>query len=123
MDQQFEALLSVSDAKQFVAEFRLIQQSYPSTEALLADLVVRLAPALHEPVYSQDPHGFYGITCAALTESLLPESKRWRPYAQQLWALRRQRRRASLTMEPPGPLSEAAVEERWARFTELCRSD
>ena len=123
MDPQFEALLSTSDAKQFVAAFRLIQESYPSTDALLADLVSRLAPSLHEPLYDQDPRGFYGITCAALTENLLPESKRWRPYAQQLWALRKQRRRIALVPEPPGPTSEAPVEERWARFTKVYRSD
>jgi hypothetical protein len=123
MDQQFEPLLSASDPKQFVAAFRLIQQLYPNTDALLADLVSRLAPSLHEPLYDQDPHGFYGVTCAALTESLLPESKRWRPYAQQLWALRRQRRRLPLILEPPGPTSEAAAEERWARFIDVYRSD
>jgi len=123
MDQQFEPLLSASDPKQFMAAFRLVQQSYPSTDALLADLVSRLAPLLHEPLYDQDPHGFYGITGAALTEDLLPESKRWRPYAQQLWALRKQRRRIPIVLEPPGPASEAAPEERWARFRDIYRSN
>ncbi len=123
MDQQFEPLLSASDPKQFMAAFRLIQQGYPSTEFLLADLVSRLGPALYEPLYDQDPHGFYGITCAALTENLLPEPKRWRPYAQQLWALRKQRRRTPIIMEPPGSAAEATAEERWARFRDVYRSD
>ncbi len=123
MDQQFEPLLFASDPKQFTAAFRNLQQLYPNTDGLLADLVSRLAPSLHEPLYDQDPHGFYGITCAALTENLLPEPKRWRPYAQQLWALRKQRRRTPITPETPGLASEAAPEERWARFKEVFRSD
>ncbi|RPJ60036.1 MAG: hypothetical protein EHM23_11845 [Acidobacteria bacterium] len=123
MDQHFEPLLSASDPKQFMSAFRLIQQAYPSTDALLADLVSRLAPSLYEPWYDQDPHGFYGITCAALTENLLPETKRWRPYAQQLWALRKQRRRTPITVDSPGPTSQATAEERWARFNDVTRSN
>jgi len=123
MDQQFEPLLSASDPKQFMAAFRLVQQQYPNTDALLADLTSRLAPSLHEPLYGQDPHGFYGITCAALTENLLPESKRWRPYAQQLWALRKQRRRTPITIEPPGSATTLPPNDRWARFQDTYRSN
>ncbi|MFB3904264.1 MAG: hypothetical protein ACE15E_12510 [Acidobacteriota bacterium] len=123
MAQDFEPLLSSSDPKQFTAAFRLLQQAYPSTDALLADLVSRVAPTLHEPLYDRDPRGFYGITCAGLTEKLLPESKHWRPYAQQLWALRKQRRRIPISLEPLGTASEATAEERWRRFAEIYRSD
>jgi len=123
MDQQFESLLCASDAKQFMAAFRPLQQLYPSTDALLSDLVTRLAPSLYEPLYDQDPHGFYGITCAALTESLLPEPKRWRPYAQQLWALRKQRRRIPILADSPSPALEASAEERWARFKDVYRTE
>ena len=123
MDQQFETLLCASDAKQFMAAFRPLQQSYPNIDALLADLVSRLAPALCEPLYDQDPHGFYGITCAALVENLLPESKRWRPYAQQLWALRKQRRRMPIATEPPAVSADTPLEARWEKFREVYRSD
>ncbi|HXK60210.1 MAG TPA: hypothetical protein PLP42_09995 [Acidobacteriota bacterium] len=116
MNQRFEPLLRASDAKQFVALFTELQESYASIDALLADLVSALAPSLYEPVYDHDPHGFYGLTCAAIVESALPETNRWRPFAQQLWSLRKQRRRIAPpfdTSPVPGNLTR---EERWDQF-------
>jgi hypothetical protein len=93
MAQSLDALVSAENPKQFTSQFQEIEKSYPDVEPFLADLVDQVAPRLYDPFYDENPRGFYGITCASLTEQLFPFERGWRPYAQQVWALTRERKR------------------------------
>jgi hypothetical protein len=93
MAQPLDALVSATSPKQFVEQFKEIEKSYTDIEAFLSDLVDQVAPRLYDPVYDEVPRGFYGITCASLAEQALPMGRRWRPYAQQVSALTRERKR------------------------------
>jgi hypothetical protein len=116
MDSRLESLVSCADPKEFVAQFKGLREAYSTIDLFLTDLVPTLATRLYEPSYDHAPRGAYGLTCASLAESLFPAEDRWRPYAQQLWGLRGQRKRTRFRLAPSPAAREAEVGRRWAEF-------